>query len=145
LWRKTAIQSHPNALSGRLPFVLPYKPQLALAALFLLMAALSTLVFPVALRYLIDSNTGSKVGGSGVNLLQIHFLALFGVACALGVFSAARFYRVSWLGERITSDARNAMNQSRAAFAGVSAPPRHAAGVNEHGLSRPPWHICAAF
>eukprot|EP01036_Dinobryon_divergens_P038326 gene38326-50305_t len=32
-----------------------------------------------------------------------------GVAVALGLFSAARFYLVSWLGERITADLRNAV------------------------------------
>jgi ATP-binding cassette subfamily B protein len=36
-------------------------------------------------------------------------LALFGVAVALGLFSAARFYTVSWLGERVTADMRNAV------------------------------------
>jgi ATP-binding cassette subfamily B protein len=41
--------------------------------------------------------------------LQGHFLELFGVAVALGLFSAARFYVVSWLGERITADLRNAV------------------------------------
>ncbi|RZJ56284.1 MAG: ATP-binding cassette domain-containing protein, partial [Acidovorax sp.] len=33
----------------------------------------------------------------------------FAVAVALGVFSAARFYMVSWLGERVTADLRNAV------------------------------------
>ena len=32
-----------------------------------------------------------------------------GVAAALGLFSAGRFYLVSWLGERITADLRNAV------------------------------------
>ena len=41
--------------------------------------------------------------------LRNHFFALFGVAVALGVFSAARFYTVSWLGERITTDVRDAV------------------------------------
>ncbi|KAF4531371.1 hypothetical protein B566_EDAN019494 [Ephemera danica] len=41
--------------------------------------------------------------------LREHFLALFGVGAALGVFSALRFYMVSWLGERITADLRNAV------------------------------------
>ena len=41
--------------------------------------------------------------------LREHFLALFAVAVALGVFSAARFYMVSWLGERVTADLRNAV------------------------------------
>ena len=41
--------------------------------------------------------------------LRDHFVALFAVAVALGVFSAARFYTVSWLGERVTADLRNAV------------------------------------
>ena len=41
--------------------------------------------------------------------LRDHFFALFGVGAALGVFSAARFYMVSWLGERVTADVRNAV------------------------------------
>lgn len=41
--------------------------------------------------------------------LREHFVALFAVAVALGFFSAARFYTVSWLGERVTADLRNAV------------------------------------
>jgi ATP-binding cassette subfamily B protein len=36
-------------------------------------------------------------------------MMLFGVAVALGLFSAARFFTVSWLGERVTTDLRNAV------------------------------------
>jgi ATP-binding cassette subfamily B protein len=41
--------------------------------------------------------------------LRSHFLLLFGVAVALGLFSAGRFYLVSWLGERVTADLRSAV------------------------------------
>ena len=41
--------------------------------------------------------------------LRGHFEELFAVAMALGGFSAARFYMVSWLGERVTADLRNAV------------------------------------
>ncbi|MDO8377276.1 MAG: ABC transporter transmembrane domain-containing protein, partial [Aquabacterium sp.] len=41
--------------------------------------------------------------------LRGHFLALFAVGAALGLFSALRFYMVSWLGERVTADLRNAV------------------------------------
>jgi ATP-binding cassette subfamily B protein len=43
--------------------------------------------------------------------MREHFAALFSVALALGLFSAARFYMVSWLGERVTADLRNAVYQ----------------------------------
>jgi ATP-binding cassette subfamily B protein len=80
-----------------------------LAAIFLVMAAASTLAFPVALKVLIDQGLVAADPGQRVMALRDHFLALFAVAAALGGFSAARFYMVSWLGERITADLRNAV------------------------------------
>ncbi|WP_083716550.1 ABC transporter transmembrane domain-containing protein [Pseudacidovorax sp. RU35E] len=80
-----------------------------MAGLFLVMAAVTTLVFPIALRGLIDAGLAPKAPGDQVMALREHFLALFAVAIALGLFSAARFYTVSWLGERITADVRTAV------------------------------------
>ncbi len=99
----------PRSISGLLPFLRPYKLQIGLALLFLVMAAVSTLAFPLALRSLIDGGLVSTDKGASVMALRNHFFALFGVAVALGVFSAARFYTVSWLGERVTADIRNAV------------------------------------
>jgi ATP-binding cassette subfamily B protein len=101
--------SSPTSLSGLLPFMRPYRAQIALAVLFLTLAAVATLLFPVALRHLIDTGLVPNDRGAQALALQGHFLELFGVAVALGLFSAARFYIVSWLGERITADLRNAV------------------------------------
>ncbi|HZF81515.1 MAG TPA: ABC transporter transmembrane domain-containing protein, partial [Rubrivivax sp.] len=101
--------SSPRSLSGLLPFIRPYRGQVALAVLFLVMAAVSTLAFPVALKLLIDRGLVPTDPGERVLALRDHFLMLFAVAAALGFFSAARFYVVSWLGERITADLRNAV------------------------------------
>ena len=91
------------------PFLRPYRTQIFLAALFLVLAAVTTLVFPMALRSLIDGGLVSTDKGEQAMGLRNHFLELFGVAVALGLFSAARFYTVSWLGERVTADLRNAV------------------------------------
>ena len=104
----------PKSLSGLLPFLQPYKGRIALAGFFLVMAAVSTLVFPLALRSLIDgglvgADTSAASKGNQLMLLRTHFFELFGVAAALGLFSAGRFYMVSWLGERVTADLRNAV------------------------------------
>ncbi len=104
----------PKSLSGLLPFLRPYKGRIALAGFFLVMAAVSTLVFPLALRSLIDGglvNADTSAAGKGEQLmaLRTHFFELFAVAAALGLFSAGRFYMVSWLGERVTADLRNAV------------------------------------
>jgi ATP-binding cassette subfamily B protein len=98
-----------GALGGLLPFVRPYRARIAAAALFLVLAAVSTLVFPVALKSLIDQGFVATDPGARVMALREHFFALFAVGVALGVFSAARFYMVSWLGERVTADLRNAV------------------------------------
>ena len=99
----------PRSLSGLLPFIRPYRGRVLLALVFLVMAALSTLAFPVALKTLVDQGLVATDPGARVMQLREHFVALFGVAAALGLFSAARFYVVSWLGERITADLRNAV------------------------------------
>ncbi len=102
----------PRSISGLLPFLKPYRLQIGLALLFLVMAAVSTLAFPLALRSLIDGGlVKADIADKGATVMALrdHFFALFGVAVALGVFSAARFYTVSWLGERVTADIRNAV------------------------------------
>jgi ATP-binding cassette subfamily B protein len=104
-----AAARSPRSLSGLLPFMRPYRGRIALALLFLVLAAMSTLAFPLALKSLIDQGLVSSDPGERVMALRPYFLALFGVGAALGVFSAARFYMVSWLGERITADLRSAV------------------------------------
>ena len=99
----------PRSLSGLLPFLHPYRWRIGLAILFLVLAAVSTLVLPVALKSLIDQGLVAADPGARVMALREHFFALFAVGAALGVFSAARFYMVTWLGERVTADLRNAV------------------------------------
>ncbi|QDL38253.1 ABC transporter transmembrane domain-containing protein [Rhodoferax sediminis] len=104
-----APKGSPRSLSGLLPFLRPYRGRIALALMFLVMAAVATLLFPLALRSLIDGGLVSTDKGAQVMALREHFFALFAVAVALGLFSAGRFYMVSWLGERVTADIRNAV------------------------------------
>ncbi len=109
----TPKTASPQSLSGLIPFLKPYRGRIGAALLFLVLAAAATLAFPIALKELIDG--GLQSGGSnaekGAQLLALrgHFFDLFLVAVALGLFSAARFFTVSWLGERITADLRNAV------------------------------------
>ncbi|MDD0816790.1 ABC transporter transmembrane domain-containing protein [Curvibacter sp. HBC28] len=105
--KPSTAKASPRSLSGLRPFLRPYRWQIGLALLFLLLAAASTLAFPIALRSLIDGGLVPAQREAQALALAEHFLALFGVAAALAFFSAARFYTVSWLGERITSDLRN--------------------------------------
>ena len=116
--QERAKASTPRSLSGLLPFLRPYRGRIVAAMLFLLLAAITTLAFPMALRKLIDGGIGVNIGagagsseanGARLMALRDHFLALFGVGVALGVFSALRFYSVTWLGERVTADLRTAV------------------------------------
>ena len=104
-----AVKGSPKSLSGLLPFLRPYRVRIALALLFLTLAAGATLLFPLALRSLIDGGLVQPDKGAQTMALRDHFFTLFAVATALGGFSAMRFYLVSWLGERITADLRNAV------------------------------------
>jgi ATP-binding cassette subfamily B protein len=98
-----------RSLGGLAPFLRPYRGRIALAGLFLVMAAVSTLVLPVALKSLIDQGLVAAEPGERVMAVREHFFVLFGVGAALGLFSALRFYVVTWLGERVTADLRNAV------------------------------------
>jgi ATP-binding cassette subfamily B protein len=107
--RPAPEKGSPRSLSGLLPFLKPYRGRIVAAGMFLLLAALATLVFPLALRGLIDGGLSAESKGAQLVALREHFLELFGVAAALGLFSAGRYYMVSWLGERVTADLRNAV------------------------------------
>jgi ATP-binding cassette, subfamily B, bacterial len=99
----------PAALSGLIPFLRPYRGRIAMAGLFLVGSALTTLLFPVVLGQLIDAGLVPKDRTQQLFALREHFLLLFGVGLLLGVLSSARYYLVTWLGERITADVRSAV------------------------------------
>jgi ATP-binding cassette subfamily B protein len=110
----TAPTSEPRAksslatLAGLFPFLAPYKRQFVLAGIALLVAAGATLAIPYAFRQMIDLGFGAA-GVKNTSHIDLYFLALFGVACVLAIATAARFYMVSWLGERVTADLRSAV------------------------------------
>lgn len=85
------------------PFIRVYRLRLLLAVAVLLVAAGASLGLPVAVRLVIDEgfSPGSAQG------IDRYFMALFALAAVLALFSAARFYLVSWLGERVVADIRN--------------------------------------
>ncbi|MGB5092826.1 MAG: ABC transporter transmembrane domain-containing protein [Parvibaculum sp.] len=90
---------------GLFPFVLRYKTTLVCAFVALCVATGSTLVVPMAARRLMDQGFSKASAG----FIDQYFLALIGVALVLGVSSATRFYFVSWIGERVVSDLREAV------------------------------------
>ncbi|MGD9386770.1 MAG: ABC transporter transmembrane domain-containing protein [Gammaproteobacteria bacterium] len=87
------------------PFLRPYRKMLLAALCALLLAAGATLSLPVAVRFMIDQ------GFSAENAAQVdqYFLALFGIAALLALSTSLRYYFVSWLGERVVADVREAV------------------------------------
>jgi ATP-binding cassette subfamily B protein len=94
-----------KSVKSFLPFLKPYKKQLLVAAISLILAASATLVVPLCFRKIVD------LGFSDISHAQINltFINLFLAAFVLAFASALRYYIVSWLGERVTSDIRKAV------------------------------------
>ncbi|MBQ5947748.1 ABC transporter transmembrane domain-containing protein [Massilia sp. ST3] len=100
-------------LKGLLPFLRPYRRQFVLAGVALLFAAGATLAIPAAFKQMIDLGFAPAIAASAaarnIEHVDATFLALFGLAAVLAVATAARFFTVSWLGERVTADIRSAV------------------------------------
>ena len=104
-----------RALRGLLPFLRPYRTRIAFAMLLLTGASVVLLAVPLAFRDLIDSGLAQQAAGSVADraahgeTLGAHFLGLFGLALAWAVMVGVRYYHVSWVGERVTADLREAV------------------------------------
>ncbi len=83
-------------------FVRPYGLQLAGAMTALLIASGTVLGLGMGLRRLVDE--GFSAGNTA--LLNQAVLVLFGVVALLALAVYARFYLVSWIGERVVADIR---------------------------------------
>jgi ATP-binding cassette subfamily B protein len=104
------VRDRPKAKSLRplralLPFLWPHRWILFSALAALLVAAGAMLAVPLALRQLIDH--GLAANNSGV--INRYFVGFLAAAVAFGLFAALRFYLVTWLGERVVADLREAV------------------------------------
>jgi ATP-binding cassette subfamily B protein len=104
------VTDRPRAKSLRplralLPFLAPHRAILFAALAALLVAAAAMLAVPAALRQLIDHvlATGNKT------VLNRYLFGFVGAAVAFGIFAALRFYLVTWMGERVVADLRQAV------------------------------------
>jgi len=102
-----------STLKGLWPFLRPYRARIALAFVLLCLGSATILLVPLAFRDLIDFGFGARTeprgGLLGALSLNGHFIALFGLAGVWALAVAARFYTVSWIGERATADLRSAV------------------------------------
>jgi ATP-binding cassette, subfamily B, bacterial len=84
------------------PYVARYRGRVVLALISLTVAAITTLVVPVAVRRMIDFGFSPK----GIALINNHFIVMIAVVAILALASASRYYLVMTIGERIVADLR---------------------------------------
>jgi ATP-binding cassette subfamily B protein len=89
-------------LLSLLPYVRRYRGRVAAALVALVVAALTTLAVPVAVRRMIDFGFTAE----GLALIDSYFAVMIAVVAVLALASASRFYLVTTLGERIVADLR---------------------------------------
>ena len=94
-----------SALRMVFPYMLPYRWQLVGAAIALMVAAGTVLAMGTGLRFLIDK--GFAAGDP--ELLDRAVVVLGGVVLVLAMASYARFFLISWVGERVVADLRSAL------------------------------------
>ena len=92
-----------KALKPLLPYVRRYRGRILLGLLSLMVASLATLVVPEAVRRLVDFGFAPD----RVGVINAYFTAMVAVVGVLALASAARYYLVMTLGERIVADLRS--------------------------------------
>src|ERR1700744_2888962 len=103
------LDSVPAARTARLrpllaltPYMARYRGRVTLAFISLTIAAITTLVVPVAVRRMIDFGFTPE----GIARINSYFSVMIAVVAVLALASASRYYLVMTIGERIVADLR---------------------------------------
>ncbi|TAI65505.1 ABC transporter ATP-binding protein/permease [Bradyrhizobium sp. Leo170] len=84
------------------PYVARYRGRAILAFISLTVAAITTLIVPVAIRRMIDFGFTAE----GIAMINSYFSVMIAVVAVLACASASRYYLVMTIGERIVADLR---------------------------------------
>jgi ATP-binding cassette subfamily B protein len=84
------------------PYVARYRGRALVALVALTVAALTTLIVPVAVRRMIDFGFTAD----GMAMINNYFSVMIAVVAVLAIASASRYYLVMTIGERIVADIR---------------------------------------
>ena len=95
----------PRALADLLPYLRPYRGRALGALAALTVASGAVLAIGQAIRRVIDYGFDESQRG----LLDYYFAGMFGVILLLAAATFARYYLVTWLGERVVADLRRAV------------------------------------
>jgi len=85
------------------PYVLKHPGMLVLAGVSLVVSAVAMLALPLAVRRVIDFGFSER----NAAFVDQYFSMLIVIGLLLAAASAARFYFVNWLGERVVADLRS--------------------------------------
>ncbi len=83
-------------------FLRPYRLRLAAAGLALVLSSLTVLLLGQGLRHIVDQG----LGAGDASLLDATVGAFIAVVALLAASTGARYYLVSWIGERVVADLR---------------------------------------
>jgi len=97
---KTTAKLRP--LLALAPYIVRYRGRAALAFISLTVAAITTLVVPIAVRRMIDFGFSPE----GIALINSYFSVMIAIVAVLAAASASRYYLVMTIGERIVADLR---------------------------------------
>jgi ATP-binding cassette subfamily B protein len=97
---KTTARLRP--LLALAPYIVRYRGRALLAFISLTIAAITTLVVPIAVRRMIDFGFSPE----GIAMINSYFSVMIAVVAVLAGASASRFYLVMTIGERIVADLR---------------------------------------
>ena len=97
---KTGAKLRP--LLALAPYIMRYRGRALLAFISLTIAAITTLVVPIAVRRMIDFGFSPE----GIAMINSYFSVMIAVVAVLAGASASRFYLVMTIGERIVADLR---------------------------------------
>ena len=97
---KTGARLRP--LLALAPYVARYRGRAVLAFISLTVAAITTLIVPIAVRRMIDFGFSPE----GIALINSYFSVMIAIVAVLAAASASRYYLVMTIGERIVADLR---------------------------------------
>src|ERR1700758_1584574 len=102
----STTSERPIAILQKLsPFLRPYRRRLVLAGIALVISSLTVLLLGQGLRHIVDHGLQQR----DATLLNQAVIGFIIVAAVLALATAARFYLVSWIGERTVADLRAAV------------------------------------
>jgi ATP-binding cassette subfamily B protein len=97
---KTGARLRP--LLALAPYIARYRGRAVLAFISLTVAAITTLVVPIAVRRMIDFGFSPE----GIAMINSYFSVMIAIVAVLAAASASRYYLVMTIGERIVADIR---------------------------------------